>query len=61
MVDSAGDVLRRVYLEQPYSPDHVDRASKALLHTRSTLYKVVTRAFKDDRLAYGVYELPVDW
>ena len=44
------DVLRRVYLEQPYSPDHVDRASKALLHTRSTLHKVVTRAFKDDRL-----------
>src|SRR6478735_533403 len=38
------DVLRRVYLEQPYSPDHVDRASKALLHTRSTLHKVVTRA-----------------
>ncbi len=43
-------VLRRVYLEHPYSPDHVDRATKALLHTRSTLHKVVTRTFKDERL-----------
>ena len=28
------DVLRRVYLERPWSPDHVDKASTALLRTR---------------------------
>ncbi len=44
------DVLRRGYLERPYSPDHVDRASRALLHTRSTLHQVVGKAFKDERL-----------
>ncbi|QWZ06332.1 FAD-dependent oxidoreductase [Nocardioides panacis] len=44
------DVLRRVYLERPWSPDHVDKASAALLHTRTTLQKVVTRTLKDERL-----------
>ena len=44
------DVLRRVYLERPWSPDHVDKASSSLLLTRTTLHKVVTRAFKDERL-----------
>jgi len=44
------DVLRRVYLERPWSPEHVDKASSSLLMTRTTLHKVVTRAFKDERL-----------
>jgi UDP-galactopyranose mutase len=44
------DVLRRVYLERPWSPDHVDKASTALLRTRTTLQKVVTRTLKDERL-----------
>lgn len=44
------DVLRRVYLERPWSPEHVDKASSSLLMTRTTLQKVVTRAFKDERL-----------
>ena len=44
------DVLRRVYLERPWSPEHVDKASSSLLMTRATLHKVVTRAFKDERL-----------
>ena len=44
------DVLRRAYLEHPYSPDHVDRSTRALLRTRATLAKEVSRAFKDERL-----------
>ena len=44
------DVLRRVYLERPWSPDHVDKAGTALLRTRTTLQKVVTRTLKDERL-----------
>jgi UDP-galactopyranose mutase len=44
------DVLRRVYLERPWSPEHVDKASSSLLMTRTTLHKVVTRALKDERL-----------
>ena len=44
------DVLRRVYLEHPYSPDHVDKATRSLLHTRATLHKVVHKTFKDERL-----------
>ena len=44
------DVVRRAYLERPYSPDHIDKATKTLLHTRTTLHKTVTKAFKDERL-----------
>ena len=44
------DVLRRTYLERPWSPEHVDKEANALLRTRSTLHKVVTRTFKDERL-----------
>ncbi len=44
------DLLRRVYLERPYSPEHVDRATRAVLHDRTTLHKHVTRTFKDERL-----------
>jgi UDP-galactopyranose mutase len=44
------DVLRRTYLERPYSPDHVDKATRSVLHTRTTLHKAATKAFKDQRL-----------
>ncbi|MEO5708264.1 MAG: FAD-dependent oxidoreductase [Nocardioidaceae bacterium] len=44
------DALRRTYLEHPWSPDHVDKDANALLRTRATLHKVVTRTFKDERL-----------
>jgi len=44
------DVLRRVYLERPWSPEHVAKESSSLLLTRTTLHKVVTKAFKDERL-----------
>lgn len=47
---STWDRLRRVYLEQPYSPDHVDKETRALLHTRTTLHRTVNRAFQDERL-----------
>jgi phytoene desaturase len=44
------DRLRRSYLERPYSPEHVDRATRSLLRSRASLQKVVTRTFKDQRL-----------
>jgi phytoene desaturase len=44
------DVLRRTYLEHPWSPDHVDRSTTALLRSRATLHRAVARAFKDERL-----------
>src|SRR6476620_10968198 len=39
------DVLRRAYLERPYSPDRTDKATNALLHTRTSLHKTVTMRF----------------
>lgn len=44
------DLLRRDYLERPYSPDHVARETKDLLTTRHTMHRAVTRAFKDERM-----------
>jgi phytoene dehydrogenase-like protein len=44
------NVLRRGYLERPYSPDHVDGATRSLLRTRTTLHRLVHRAFKDERM-----------
>src|SRR6476619_4980457 len=44
------DVLRRVYLERPWSPEHVDKATTALLLTRTTLHRAVTKALRDERL-----------
>jgi phytoene desaturase len=44
------DVLRRAYLERPYSPELVDRPTKALLHTRTTLQRLVRRTLTDERL-----------
>ena len=44
------NVLRRDYLERPYSPDHVGRETKDLVHTRRTLHRLVHKTFKDERL-----------
>lgn len=44
------DLLRRDYLERPYSPEHVSKETRALLHTRGTLHRLVTKTFKDQRL-----------
>jgi phytoene dehydrogenase-like protein len=44
------DRLRRAYFERPYSPEHVDRSTRALLHSRTTLHRRVTKAFSDERL-----------
>lgn len=47
----AWDVLRRSYLERPYSPEHAGPDVKALLGTRATLHQHVRRTFrKDERL-----------
>ncbi|HET9861171.1 MAG TPA: FAD-dependent oxidoreductase, partial [Nocardioidaceae bacterium] len=43
-------VLRHDYLERPYSPEHVDRPTRQLIHTRQTLHRLVRKAFKDQRL-----------
>ncbi|HEU4515011.1 MAG TPA: FAD-dependent oxidoreductase [Nocardioidaceae bacterium] len=44
------DLLRRHYLERPWSPEHAGRETRALLASRTTLHKAVSKAFKDDRL-----------
>ncbi len=44
------EVVRRDYLERPWSPDLADRATRDLLFSRATLRKSVTKAFKDERL-----------
>lgn len=44
------DLLRRQYLERPWSPDHADRETRSLLASRMTLHKAVARAFSDQRL-----------
>ena len=43
-------VLRHDYLERPYSPVHVDRSTRQLIHTRQTLHRLVHKEFKDQRL-----------
>lgn len=44
------DVLRRDYLERPWSPDHASQEARALLGSRTTLHRAVTRALRDERL-----------
>ena len=44
------DLLRRHYLERPWSPEHAGRETRALLASRTTLHKAVSKAFKDERL-----------
>lgn len=44
------DLLRRGILERPYSPDHVEAGTRALLRSRTTLHRAVRRRFTDQRL-----------
>ncbi len=44
------DVLRRNYLERPYSAEHVGKETKDLLTSRNTLHRLVSRTFKDERM-----------
>jgi UDP-galactopyranose mutase len=44
------EALRLDYLERPFSAEHASRHAKALLSTRLTMHKVITKAFKDERL-----------
>ncbi len=44
------NLLRRDYLERPWSPEHAGKETRAVLSTRTTLQKAVTKAFKDERL-----------
>lgn len=44
----AWDVLRRSYLERPWSPEHASAEAKQLLESRATLHKHVRRTFKKD-------------
>lgn len=44
------DLLRRHYLERPWSPEHAGRETRALLSSRSTLHRAVVKAFRDERL-----------
>lgn len=44
------NLLRRDYLERVWSPDLAAPETRALLSSRTTLHKVVSKAFKDERL-----------
>jgi phytoene dehydrogenase-like protein len=44
------DLLRRAFLERPYSAEHVDADTRALLRTRTSLHRTVHRRLKDRRL-----------
>lgn len=44
------DLLRRSYLERPFSPAHVDKQVTKLLASRLSLQKLVSKHFKDKRL-----------
>src|SRR3954454_8695800 len=44
------DVLRRGYLERPYSPDSADGSTRRLLRTRTSLHTTLAKTFKDERL-----------
>ena len=45
------DLLRRGYFERPYSPEHLDQATRALLRTRTTLHKVGAEGVPQGRAA----------
>ncbi len=44
------DLLRRHYLERPWSPEHAGRAARDLVGSRTTLHKATGKALKDPRL-----------
>ena len=44
------DLLRRDYLEHPYSPEHAAKETTDLLRSRNTMHRLVSKTFKDERL-----------
>ncbi len=44
------DLVRRAYLERPYSADHVEAGTRALLRSRTSLRQVAHRRLADGRL-----------
>lgn len=55
------NMLRRDYLERPYSPAHTDPATRAVLYTRTSLRRLVHKSFKDERLrAMALYDVRAD-
>ena len=44
------DLLRRDYLERLWTPRHAGKETQAVLSSRTTLHKQVSKAFKDERL-----------
>ncbi len=44
------DLLRRGYLERPFDPALLDKPTRALLESRTSLHKQARKAFDDDRL-----------
>ncbi|MGH3332051.1 MAG: phytoene desaturase family protein [Nocardioidaceae bacterium] len=44
------DLLRREYLERPWSPDHASKEARSLLSSRVTMHRTVNKAFKDERM-----------
>ncbi|MET3960415.1 phytoene desaturase [Marmoricola sp. OAE513] len=44
------EVLRKDWFERPFFPEHAAKQTLALLETRLTLHKMVTKEFKDKRL-----------
>ncbi len=44
------NLLRRDYLERLWSPDLASKETRAVLSSRTTLHKAVTKALKEDRL-----------
>lgn len=52
-VDDFADVweeLRKEWFERPWSPEHASKQARDLLGSRTTLQKLVSREFRDDRL-----------
>ncbi len=45
------DVLRRHYVEAPWSPEHASRELLSLFNARETLHRRLRRDFRDERLA----------
>lgn len=44
------DLMRRHYLERPWSPEHAGRETRDLVGSRTSLHKAVSRALRDPRL-----------
>ena len=44
------NLLRRDYLERLWSPEHSGRETRAILSSRTSMHRQVTKAFKDERL-----------